>query len=169
MVKTAPDYNGIPKRVLRSDLYLEAMKELGVTTKIAEEQKITLFDGVFDGTNPEKYATSFKVHSMAATSMQALRRSAVLHFLCCRHWWAIGLALLVWWGASLKVTDLPSPARTWEESKLYMLEPFAKRGEVDQGIALLAYYSLVRVGAGLPPGRRRSARRSAFCSASRRC
>jgi nitrate/nitrite transport system substrate-binding protein len=68
MVKTAPDYNGIPKRVLRSDLYLEAMKELGVAPKVAEEQKITLFDGVFDGTNPEKYATSFKVHSMAATS-----------------------------------------------------------------------------------------------------
>ena len=68
MVKTAPDYNGIPKRVLRSDLYLEAMKELGVATSVAEEQKITLFDGVFDGTNPEKYATSFKVHSMAATS-----------------------------------------------------------------------------------------------------
>ena len=68
MVKTAPDYNGIPKRVLRSDFYLEAMKELGVATSVAEEQKITLFDGVFDGSNPEKYATSFKVHSMAATS-----------------------------------------------------------------------------------------------------
>jgi nitrate/nitrite transport system substrate-binding protein len=68
MVKTAPDYAGIPKRVLRPDIYLEAMKELGVATKIGEEPKITLFDGVFDGTNPEKYATSFKVHSMAAMS-----------------------------------------------------------------------------------------------------
>jgi nitrate/nitrite transport system substrate-binding protein len=68
MVKTAPDYTGIPKRVLRPDMYLEAMKELGVTTKIVEEQKITLFDGVFDGTTPEKYASSFKVHSMAVTS-----------------------------------------------------------------------------------------------------
>ena len=68
MVKTAPDYTGIPKRVLRSDLYLEAMKELGVATKVAEEQKITFFDGVFDEANPEKYATSFRVHSMAATS-----------------------------------------------------------------------------------------------------
>jgi nitrate/nitrite transport system substrate-binding protein len=68
MVRTAPDYTGVPKRVLRPDMYLDAMKELGVTTKIAEEQKITLFDGVFDGTNPERYATSFKVHSMAATS-----------------------------------------------------------------------------------------------------
>lgn len=60
----------------------------------------------------------------------------------------IGLALLAWWGASLQVSDLPSPVRTWEESKLYILEPLTKRGEVDQGIALLAYYSLVRVTQG---------------------
>jgi hypothetical protein len=48
-------------------MYLEAMKELGVTTKIAEEQTITLFDGVFDGRDPEKYAASFKIHSMASS------------------------------------------------------------------------------------------------------
>jgi nitrate/nitrite transport system permease protein len=60
----------------------------------------------------------------------------------------VALALLAWWGASLSVADLPSPARTWEESKLYILQPFAKRGETDQGIALLAYYSLVRVAWG---------------------
>ena len=41
------------------------MKQLGVTTKIAEEQKITLFDGVFDGKDPEQYARSFPVHSVA--------------------------------------------------------------------------------------------------------
>ena len=68
------------------------------------------------------------------------------------HWFlptvGIGLALLVWWSASLAVPDLPSPMRTWEESKVYILEPFAKRGEVDQGIARLAYYSLVRVAQG---------------------
>jgi len=60
----------------------------------------------------------------------------------------LGLALLFWWGASIKVPDLPSPMRTWEESKLYVLEPLAKRGEMDQGIGLLAYYSLMRVGQG---------------------
>jgi hypothetical protein len=41
------------------------MKELGVTAKIAEEQKVTLFDGVFDGRDPEKYARSFPVHNLA--------------------------------------------------------------------------------------------------------
>jgi nitrate/nitrite transport system permease protein len=60
----------------------------------------------------------------------------------------VGLALLVWWGVSVQVPDLPSPLRTWEESKLYILEPLAKRGETDQGIALLAYYSLLRVARG---------------------
>ena len=65
LTKGAPDYTGIPKRVLRSDIYLEAMKELGVKVNVAEEQKITLFDGVFDGKDPEKYAKSFPIHSLA--------------------------------------------------------------------------------------------------------
>ena len=60
----------------------------------------------------------------------------------------VALALLAWWGASLAVPELPSPVRTWQESKLYILEPLAKRGETDQGIARLAYYSLVRVAQG---------------------
>jgi nitrate/nitrite transport system permease protein len=60
----------------------------------------------------------------------------------------VGVALLLWWAASAVVADLPSPLRTWEESKLYVLEPFEKRGESDQGIALLAFYSLKRVAQG---------------------
>ena len=60
----------------------------------------------------------------------------------------IALALAVWWATSLYIPDLPSPLRTWEESKIYVLEPLAKRGESDQGIVLLAYYSLVRVAKG---------------------
>ena len=60
----------------------------------------------------------------------------------------IGLALLGWWAASRAVPDLPSPVDTWEQSKLYVVEPFTKRGEMDQGIGLLAFYSLVRVAQG---------------------
>jgi nitrate/nitrite transport system permease protein len=60
----------------------------------------------------------------------------------------VALALAAWWTVSLRVPDLPSPVRTWEESKIYVLQPLAKRGETDQGIALLAYYSLVRVAQG---------------------
>ena len=63
---------------------------------------------------------------------------------------AVGIAFagLAWWIASTLVTDLPSPLKTWEESKIYILEPWEKRGEMDQGIGLLAYYSLVRVAKG---------------------
>ncbi|RPI53804.1 MAG: nitrate ABC transporter, permease protein [Acidobacteria bacterium] len=60
----------------------------------------------------------------------------------------IVLAGLAWWVASTHVADLPSPLETWEESKIYILEPWAKRGEMDQGIARLAYYSLLRVAQG---------------------
>lgn len=60
----------------------------------------------------------------------------------------IAMAGLLWAAASQWVPDLPSPLRTWEESKIYILEPLEKRGEMDQGIGLLAYYSLVRVAKG---------------------
>ena len=51
---------------MRPDLYLEAMKELGVKVTAPADTKITLFDSVFDSKDPEKYARSFKVHSLAA-------------------------------------------------------------------------------------------------------
>jgi len=60
----------------------------------------------------------------------------------------VALAGLVWAAASLYVPDLPSPLRTWQESKIYVLQPLQKRGEMDQGIGLLAYYSLIRVAKG---------------------
>jgi nitrate/nitrite transport system permease protein len=60
----------------------------------------------------------------------------------------VALALLAWAGASRAVPDLPSPLETWSESRLYILEPLTKRGEMDQGILLLAYYSLIRVTRG---------------------
>jgi len=62
----------------------------------------------------------------------------------------VGLALAVvgWAAASAAIPDLPSPLRTWQESRMYVLEPFTKRGEMDQGIGLLAYYSLFRVARG---------------------
>jgi nitrate/nitrite transport system permease protein len=43
---------------------------------------------------------------------------------------------------------LPSPVKTWEASRLYILEPFEKRGELDQGILRFTWYSLVRVAKG---------------------
>src|SRR4051812_24334870 len=45
-------------------------------------------------------------------------------------------------------TELPSPMRTWEVSKPLIVEPFAKRGELDQGILRFTWYSLVLVAKG---------------------
>src|SRR5678815_4047449 len=56
--------------------------------------------------------------------------------------------LVVWTALSVKVQDLPSPMKTWEESKVYILQPLEKRGEMDQGIVRLASYSLLRVAKG---------------------
>jgi nitrate/nitrite transport system permease protein len=55
---------------------------------------------------------------------------------------------LLWAAASQRIDDLPSPLKTWEESRIYLLQPFEKRGEMDQGIARLASYSLWRVAKG---------------------
>jgi nitrate/nitrite transport system permease protein len=61
----------------------------------------------------------------------------------------IGLVVLIWAGLSRTVApDLPSPLKTWEESKPYVLNPFFKEGEMNQGMGRLAFYSLVRVGKG---------------------
>jgi nitrate/nitrite transport system permease protein len=58
-------------------------------------------------------------------------------------------ALLLWQLLSLLPgTNLPSPGKTWEVSKLYILDPFAKRGEMDQGILRFIWYSLVLVAKG---------------------
>jgi nitrate/nitrite transport system permease protein len=63
----------------------------------------------------------------------------------------VGAAVLVGLWALLSSTvaaDLPSPLKTWEESKPYIVAPWEKRGEMDQGILRMASYSLLRVGKG---------------------
>jgi nitrate/nitrite transport system substrate-binding protein len=65
MVKEAPDYAGISKKVLRQDIYLDAMKDMGVAPKGKDMEPVKLFDGTFDPNQAEKYALSFPVHSRA--------------------------------------------------------------------------------------------------------
>ena len=61
----------------------------------------------------------------------------------------LALVLAVWTALSQTVaTDLPSPAKTWDESRRYVLQPFFKDGEMNQGIGRLAFYSLLRVSKG---------------------
>src|SRR5262249_7510582 len=60
------------------------------------------------------------------------------------------LAVLVLWTvvSQTMAKDLPSPWKTWTESRRYILDPFFKDGEMNQGIGRLAFYSLVRVAKG---------------------
>ncbi len=59
------------------------------------------------------------------------------------------------WGDVVSVTkrtgisaDLPSPGETWEASRPYIVQPFAKRGELDQGILSFTWLSLKLVAQG---------------------
>jgi nitrate/nitrite transport system substrate-binding protein len=64
MVDKAPDYGGIARQVMRTDLYEEAMKEIGHKHGGREDGPITLFDGhVFDPRKPEEYALGFPVRA----------------------------------------------------------------------------------------------------------
>lgn len=65
-VEGAPDYEGVAKQVMRSDIYEEAMKEIGYAHGGADTSAETLFDGVkFDPTaDLEAYAASFAVKTI---------------------------------------------------------------------------------------------------------
>jgi nitrate/nitrite transport system permease protein len=59
------------------------------------------------------------------------------------------------WGDQVTITkrvglsqDLPTPVETWTASKSYITDPFAKRGELDQGILRFTWLSLKLVAQG---------------------
>src|SRR5258708_8520573 len=57
--------------------------------------------------------------------------------------------LIAWQVISQTVAkDLPSPGKTWLESREYIMKPFEKRGEMDQGILRFTWYSLILVAKG---------------------
>ena len=66
LVKGAPDYEGIAKQVMRTDIYEDAMKEIGYTHGGLNNDAETLFDGAtFDPKGDlEAYAKSFAVNSV---------------------------------------------------------------------------------------------------------
>ena len=60
--------------------------------------------------------------------------------------WAIASAMT--YNPDLERADLPGPWQTWVGSKLYITEPLAKRGELDQGILAFTWLSLALVAKG---------------------
>jgi nitrate/nitrite transport system substrate-binding protein len=65
-VEGAPDYEGVAKQVMRSDIYEEAMKEIGYVHGGVDTNPETLFDGIkFDpSADLEAYASSFAVKTI---------------------------------------------------------------------------------------------------------
>jgi nitrate/nitrite transport system substrate-binding protein len=63
MVTGAPDYEGVAKQVMRPDIYLEAMKEIGVTDRQQDDSGWEMMDGIkFDPKGDlEAYAKGFAV------------------------------------------------------------------------------------------------------------
>ena len=66
MVNSAPDYEGVAKQVMRTDIYCEAMKEISYEHGGENNDAETLFDGAtFDPKGDlEAYAKSFAVKSL---------------------------------------------------------------------------------------------------------
>lgn len=79
---------------------------------------------------------------------------------CCLIWYVIAGKSVTTvktddWGDTVKVTkrsgisaDLPTPGETWTASKMYVMDPLAKRGELDQGILRFTWLSLKLVAQG---------------------
>jgi nitrate/nitrite transport system substrate-binding protein len=68
LVNGAPDYEGVAKQVMRSDIYTEAMKEIGYTHAGPDDSPWTMLDGIkFDPKGDlEAYAKGFPVHNLKA-------------------------------------------------------------------------------------------------------
>jgi nitrate/nitrite transport system permease protein len=61
----------------------------------------------------------------------------------------MGVMTVIWAICSATwAKELPSPLKTWQASREYILKPFEKRGEMDQGILRFTWYSLVLVAKG---------------------
>jgi nitrate/nitrite transport system permease protein len=60
-----------------------------------------------------------------------------------------GAVIALWYLSSATwAKELPNPTKTWLASRDYVLKPFEKRGEMDQGILRFTWYSLVLVTKG---------------------
>ena len=60
----APDYEGVASKVMRTDIYSEAMKEIGVNVTPNDNEPCKLMDSTFNPAKPEEYAASFEVKSL---------------------------------------------------------------------------------------------------------
>ena len=64
LIKAHPDYLGVATQINRVDIYKQAASGLGVPVPASPMRASKLLDGTtWDGSNPAKYADSFKIHA----------------------------------------------------------------------------------------------------------
>ncbi|MDZ4742795.1 MAG: CmpA/NrtA family ABC transporter substrate-binding protein [Verrucomicrobiota bacterium] len=64
LTEGAPAYDLISKEVMRGDLCVEAMKEIGVTVTPDDNQVLKLVDSTFNPADPEAYAKGFAIKNL---------------------------------------------------------------------------------------------------------
>ena len=111
----------------------------------------------FDPAKPEEYAKSFRRQQSErlkrhddACSMQRITPVQTATGCSCRLL-GVGRASSRSLGALERHRGRPicrRRSKTWQDSKPYILQPFEKRGEMDQGILRFTWYSLMLVAKG---------------------
>jgi len=66
LLKDDPDYLEVAKKINQTELYKQAAGQVGVPVPASAMRSSRLMDGmVWDGSDPKKYAASFKVRATA--------------------------------------------------------------------------------------------------------
>jgi ABC-type nitrate/sulfonate/bicarbonate transport system substrate-binding protein len=74
LLRDDPDYLGVVSRVQQLALYRQAAGALGIDSPATPMRSSQLIDGkVWDGSDPQGYARSFKLHAMAGQALAASR------------------------------------------------------------------------------------------------
>ena len=63
LLKEDPDYVGVARAINRTALYRDAATAAGVSVPAADMRSAKLFDGVWDGSDPARYAGAFAVRA----------------------------------------------------------------------------------------------------------
>ena len=69
LLREDPDYLGVARQVQQLALYRQAAEALGMSDNGQDMRSSQLIDGkVWDGSDPDSYARSFRLHALAAPS-----------------------------------------------------------------------------------------------------
>jgi nitrate/nitrite transport system substrate-binding protein len=70
LLREDPDYLGVARSVQQLDLYRHAAEALGIAVPPSPMRSSQLIDGkIWDGSDPARYARSFKLHALADTAL----------------------------------------------------------------------------------------------------